>query len=211
MDMRYWIPAGAVSSDEEKEIDFLTDETQRTQSQASMRYWILAEVASHSQKQEMRTDLVGDETGSPDMTCKEKNEDDKQKGKAWAYSKETQTVIYNCYNYFRNESQYGAIKKTADATKVDRKTVTKIANDSPKSPKMPKNNRVAFDKVDGFTKDLIRRTVYEFYVQKRAPTVQMIFQKVKEKNRRNRLCFSVRINIFEKIAKDDRISFLQNQ
>ena len=45
------------------------------------------------------------------MTCKEKNED----------SKETQTVIYNCYNYFRNESQYGAIKKTAEATKVDRK------------------------------------------------------------------------------------------
>ena len=45
---------------------------------------------------------------------------------------------------------------------------------------MPKNNRVAFDKVDGFTKDLIRRAVYEFYDQKRAPTVQMIFQ-VKEK------------------------------
>ena len=46
---------------------------------------------------------------------------------------------------------------------------------------MPKNIRVAFDKVDGFTKDLIRRTVYEFYDQKRAPNVQMIFQKVKEK------------------------------
>ena len=46
---------------------------------------------------------------------------------------------------------------------------------------MPKNNCVAFDKVDSFTKDLIRRTVHEFYDQKRAPTVQMIFQKVKEK------------------------------
>ena len=34
MDMRYWIPAGAVSPDEEKETDFLTDETQRTPSQA---------------------------------------------------------------------------------------------------------------------------------------------------------------------------------
>ena len=72
MDMRYWIPAGAVSPDEEKETDFLTDETQRTQSQADMRYWIPAGVASHSQEQEMRTDLVVDETGSPDMTCKEK-------------------------------------------------------------------------------------------------------------------------------------------
>ena len=90
MDMRCWILAGAVSPDEEKETDFLTDETQRTQSQADMRYWI----------QEMRTDLVVDETGSPDMTCKEKNEDDRRKGKAWAYSKETQTVISNCYNYF---------------------------------------------------------------------------------------------------------------
>ena len=33
---------------------------------------MLAVVASHSQEQEMRTDLVVDETGSPDMTCKEK-------------------------------------------------------------------------------------------------------------------------------------------
>ena len=72
MDMRYWIPAGAVSPDEEKETDFLTDETQRTQSQADMRYWIPAGVASHFQEQEMRTNLVVDETGSPDMTCKEK-------------------------------------------------------------------------------------------------------------------------------------------
>ena len=80
MNMRYWIPAGAVSPDEGKEIDFLTDETQRTQSQADMRYWIQAGVAS--QEQEMRTDPVVDETGSPDMTCKEKNEDDKRKGKA---------------------------------------------------------------------------------------------------------------------------------
>ena len=96
MDMRYWIPAGTVSPDEEKETDFLTDETQRTQSQADMRYWIPAEVASHFQEQEMITDLVVNETGSPDMTCKEKNEDDKRKGKVWAYSKEAQTVIYNC-------------------------------------------------------------------------------------------------------------------
>ena len=42
MDMRYWIPAGA---EEEKETNFLTDETQRTQSQANMRYWIPAGVA----------------------------------------------------------------------------------------------------------------------------------------------------------------------
>ena len=189
MDMRYWIPAAAVSPDEDKETDFLTDETQRTQSQADMGYWIPAGVASHSQEQEMRTDLVVDEAGSPDKTCKEKNEDDKRKGKAWAYSKETQTVIYNCYNYFRNESQYGAIKKNAEATKVDRKTVTKIANDGPKSHKMLKNNRVAFDKVDGFTKDLIRRTVYESYDQKCAPTVQMIFQKIKEKQKEQTMLF----------------------
>ena len=37
-----------------------------------MRYWIPAGVASHSQEQEMSTDLVVDETRSPDMTCKEK-------------------------------------------------------------------------------------------------------------------------------------------
>ena len=37
-----------------------------------MRYWIPAGVASHSQEQEMSTDLVVDETRSPYMTCKEK-------------------------------------------------------------------------------------------------------------------------------------------
>ena len=133
-----------------------------------------------------------------------KNEDDKRKGKAWACSKETQTVIYIRYNCFRNESQYGAIKKTAEATKVDRKTVTKIANDgpkSPKSPKMPKNTRVAFDKVDGFTKDLIRRTEYEFYDQKRAPTVQMIFQKVKEKTEGTDHAFPYELTSLKKLLK----------
>ena len=167
-----------------------------------MRYWIPAGVASHSQEQEMRTDLVaGDETGSPVTTCKKTNEDDKRKGKAWSYSKETQTVIYNCYNYFLHQSQYSAIKKTAEATKVDRKTVTKIANDGPKSPKMPKNNRVAFDKVDGFTKDLIRRTVHEFYDQKRTPTVQMIFQKVKEKTEGTDHAFPYELTSLKKLLK----------
>ena len=166
-----------------------------------MKYWIPAGVASHCQEQEMRTDLVVDETGSLDMTCKEKNEDDKRKGKPWAYSKQTQTVIYNCYNYFRNESQYGVIKKTAEATKVDRKTVTKIANDGPNYPKMPKNNRVAFDKVDGFTKYLIRRTVYEFYDQKCAPTVQIIFQKVKEKTEGTDYVFPYELTSLKKLLK----------
>ena len=77
---------------------------------------------------------------------------------------------------------------------------------------MPKNNRVAFDKVDGFTKDLIRRTVYEFYDQKRAPlrTVQMIFQKVKEKTEGTDYAFPYELTSLKKTAKDDRISFLQN-
>ena len=71
----------------------------------------------------------------------------------------------------------------------------------PKSPKMPKNNRVAFDKVDGFTKDLIRRTVYEFYDQKRAPTVQMIFQKVKEKTEGTDYAFRYELTSLKKLLK----------
>ena len=94
-----------------------------------------------------------------------------------------------------------------EATKVDRKTVTKIANDGPKSPKMPKNNRVAFDKVDGFTKDLIRRTVYEFYDQKRAPTVQMIFQKVKEKREGTDYAFPYELTSLKKLLKMIRFHF----
>ena len=75
---------------------------------------------------------------------------------------------------------------------------------------MPKNNRVAFDKVDGFIKDLIQCTVYEFYDQKRAPAVQMIFQKVKEKTERTDYTFPYELTSLKNIAKDDRISFLQN-
>ena len=66
---------------------------------------------------------------------------------------------------------------------------------------MPKNNRVAFDKVDGFTKDLIRRTVYEFYDQKRAPAVQMIFQKVKEKTEGTDCAFPYELTSLKKLLK----------
>ena len=76
---------------------------------------------------------------------------------------------------------------------------------------MPENNRVEFGKVDGFTKHLIWRTVHEFYDQTRAPTVQMIFQKVKEKTERTDYAFPYELTSLKKTAKDDRISFLQNQ
>ena len=66
---------------------------------------------------------------------------------------------------------------------------------------MPKNNRVTFDKVDAFTKDLIRRTVYEFYDQKRAPTVQMIFQKVKEKTEGTDFAFPYELTSLKKLLK----------
>ena len=66
---------------------------------------------------------------------------------------------------------------------------------------MPKNNRVAFDKVDGFTKDLIQCTVYEFYDQKRAPTVQMIFQKVKEKTKETDYAFPYELTSLKKLLK----------
>ena len=36
------------------------------------------------------------------------------------------------------------------------------------SPKKPRSNRVQLEKVDGFTKDLFRRTVYESYDEKHA-------------------------------------------
>ena len=66
---------------------------------------------------------------------------------------------------------------------------------------MPKNNRVAFDKIDGFTKDLIRRTVYEFYDQKRAPSVQMIFQKVNEKTEGTGYAFPYELTSLKKLLK----------
>ena len=56
-------------------------------------------------------------------------------------------------------------------------------------------------KLTGFTKDLIRRTVYEFYDQKRAPTVQMIFQKVKEKTEGTNYAFPYELTSLKNLLK----------
>ena len=66
---------------------------------------------------------------------------------------------------------------------------------------MPKNNHVAFDKIDGFTKDLIWRTVYEFYDQRRAPTFQMIFQNVKEKTEETDYAYPYELTSLKKLLK----------
>ena len=43
------------------------------------------------------------------------------------------------------------------------------------------NRRILYRKIHNFTKDLIRRTIYEFYDKKVAPTVEMVSEKIKLK------------------------------
>ena len=72
------------------------------------------------------------------------------------------------------------MKKTALATGVSTASIYIIRERGATEPTSRKNNRIAFSKIDSFSKDLIQRTVYAFYDQKIAPTLDMIYDKLKD-------------------------------
>ena len=59
----------------------------------------------------------------------------------------------------------------------------KAANDIELSQIFSENFKGCFSKVDSFTKDLIRTTIYEFYDQKICPTLDMLFEKIQERTK----------------------------
>lgn len=112
----------------------------------------------------------------------ENDENGKQKEKKNynQYCKTCKTIILNCYHFFSNSDVDDPITQTCDATKVGRRTLYRIRSNGPNSPKSRRNFRVKGERVDSFTVDLIRRTVYKCYEMRVAPTVDMIYEKLKD-------------------------------
>lgn len=62
---------------------------------------------------------------------------------------------------------------------MHRITVGRILKNGPKTPRKKGNKRSRFAKVDNFLCDLIRRVIYGFFRQNKSPTIENIFQKLK--------------------------------
>ena len=104
---------------------------------------------------------------------------DESSKREWAFSKDAKRLILNCHEYSSSEKSRGSIGKTSEALKVHRHTVlTKIVKaGAPESPKKLGNHREKFNTQNSFSKDLIRRTVYEFCSYKVTPTLESLQEK----------------------------------
>ncbi|KAJ4448232.1 hypothetical protein ANN_10246 [Periplaneta americana] len=87
-------------------------------------------------------------------------------------NKQSQKLVCNAYEYVTsNNIGNGHISETAKIMKLDRKTVRKIVQRGPVTPKKPGNKKVKFSKIDDFCCDLIRREMYKFFHKGQPPTV----------------------------------------
>ena len=106
-----------------------------------------------------------------------------------------QTIIYNVYQYFQKETaknKYrGALKltsRTAEATGYSERTVRRIVTEKTElegapftsPPKRYRRERKRIDS-DQFDTEALRRTVHEFYREKKYPTLDMLLVAVREK------------------------------
>ncbi|PSN33014.1 hypothetical protein C0J52_26244 [Blattella germanica] len=97
----------------------------------------------------------------------------KNSSSSQAISKQAQELICNVYNYMKeNNIGKGYITETAKAVKLTRQTVSKIIKRGPKTPRKRGHKRLRFEKIDDFTRDLIRREIYSFYEKGQSKTVQ---------------------------------------
>ena len=117
-----------------------------------------------------------------DSNFKDPENEDKH---PWAYSPGEQQMILNCHKDFQKtlKDPSRSVKTTADALKVSRNTVYCVVRGGNVRRANRIKNRERFSKVDSFTKDLIRATIYEFYDQKICPTLDMLFEKIQERTK----------------------------
>ena len=121
----------------------------------------------------------------------------------WAYSPGKQQVILNCHKYFQKalKDQSRAVKTTANALKVSRNTVYCVVRCGTVQQPNRIKNQERLSKVNSFTKDLIRATIYEFYDQKICPTLDMMFEKIQEKTKGEGYEFPYGRTWFSKLIK----------
>ena len=107
---------------------------------------------------------------------------------------QTVKIVQNVRKFFRCVLQAnGALpnkdinKLTEAATGVSLSTVKKIskiedaANYRTPTKKKENKTKMQFDKIDDFTRDLLRRTAYEFYTKGEAPTTEKLVASMREK------------------------------
>ena len=106
-------------------------------------------------------------------------------------------IVFNVSEYFAKEKEYGgflcdikkANRRTAEATNVGEGTVERIRKEARKnkengstqfmSPKKRKRSSPATDFFDDFHKDVLRKTIFSYYERKEIPTIEKIFEDMK--------------------------------
>ena len=115
-------------------------------------------------------------------TASETESEQYQTKKVWAYSEDAQQLILNCHEYFKFKTPSHSIRETCTVLKVSRGTVQRVVIRGKVRKANRKTNEIQkFSKIDSFMKDLIMRAVYEFYDEKIAPTLNMIYEKILQK------------------------------
>ena len=95
-------------------------------------------------------------------------------------------MILNCHKYFQKtlKDPSRAVKTAADAQKVSRNVVYRVVRRGKVRRANRIKNRERSSKVDSFTKDLIRATIYEFYTrQEICSTLDMLLEKIQERTK----------------------------
>ena len=106
------------------------------------------------------------------------------------YTSRKKEIISNVYSYFKAnnplENKAYLIGKTAEATKSSFSSVRRISEESDdgkghKSPSRKKPNRKdAFNKLDDFDQEAVRRAIHWFYNRNESPTLAKLLKKLKE-------------------------------
>ena len=115
-------------------------------------------------------------------------------GRGAKLRKQSVKIVQHVRNYLRSVIEKGGVlsskninKLTADATGIGICTVKKISSidnvDNYHTPtkKQIERTKLPFDKIDDFSRDLLRRTVYEFYQNGLSPSVTLLTETMKKK------------------------------
>lgn len=117
----------------------------------------------------------------------------KKPGMGVRLTSQSRQIVENVRQFFEKEKAYkstinrmAVLKRTADATRVSERTVSKIHKDyiAHDSQLLTPVKRYTVSRIkvnpDAFDKEIIRRTVHSFYARKEYPTISAVLEKVKE-------------------------------
>jgi transposase len=94
-------------------------------------------------------------------------------------SKDAQDVVISVYNTLLNRmGKKNLIKETSTFTSVPERTVKRIVSSLSSGPRYLPRKRVkdSFKKIDNFTEEVVKRTVYDFYRKNEVATLTEIHQ-----------------------------------